>query len=134
MLMNNQRDTFQELRASFDGQDPFMTQGHQIIKMRRSDRLTPEWAKSNKRVQEILLRSFPKLRTDPVQRGRAARWAVVIQLYYRMTMTRSQVAAQMKVTQKTISLLLDRIQRASKDMKTNGKGPLSKRPAGRPKK
>lgn len=131
--MNNTRDTFQELRGSFDGQDPFMTQGHQIIKMRRSDRATPEWAKSNKRIQEILLRSFPKLRTDPVQRGRAARWALVIQLYYRVHMTRSEVAAQMKSRQKVVNRLIENINLAAKGLKTNGKGAFTGRPAGRPK-
>ena len=132
--MNNARDTFGELRGRFDGQDPFMTGGHQIIKTRRIERVTPEWARSNKKIQAILLRSFPKLKTDFHQRVRAARWATVIQLYFRVHMTRGQIAEQMKVPLKTVENLIDRIHRACNGMKTSGKGPLSSRPPGRPKK
>lgn len=107
--MNNQRDTFLELRGKFDGQDPFMTGGHQIIKLRTGDRVIPEWTKSDKKIQAILLRSFPKLRTDPKQRVSAARWATIIQLYYRMQMTQGQVAAQMKLRPKVVGRLIENI-------------------------
>jgi hypothetical protein len=125
---------YAELRGHLDGQDPFMTGGHQIMKTRRGNRIMPEWAKSNKKVQEILIRSFPKLRTNPGQRERAARWATVIHLYFRMQMTSGQVASQMKVTSKVVYDLILRINRASKGLKASGTGPLRGRPAGRPKK
>jgi len=125
---------FAELRGYLDGQDTFMTGGHQIIKMRRGNRVTPEWAKSRKTLQKILTRSFPQLRKNPRQRARAARWASVIQLYYRMHMTRGQVAEQMKLGQKTVNRLIENISRAAKGLKTSGGGVYSSRPAGRPKK
>ncbi len=132
--MNNQRDTFLELRSRFDGQDPFMTGGHQIIKPRTGNRETPEWAKSDKKVQALLLRSFPKLKTNARHRAGASRWAVIIQLYFRMHMTRGRVAEETKLPQKTVINLIDCIHRVSKDMKANGKGPRSRRKIGRPKK
>lgn len=132
--MNNQRDTFLELRGKFDGQDPFMTGGHQIIKMRTGDRVVPEWTKSDKEVQKILLRSFPKLRTSPKQRALAGRWAQAIHLYYRMQMTRGQVAAQMKMNLNATKMLIRSINWAGKGLKANGKGPLTGAPRHRPRK
>ncbi len=96
--MNNDRDTFGELRGKFDGQDPFMTGGHQIIKTRRIQRTIPDWAKSNRKLREILLLSFPYLKTNDNHRKRAARWVQFIQLYYRMNMTEGQVAAHTGTT------------------------------------
>jgi hypothetical protein len=110
-----------------------MTGGHQIIKMRRSDRVTPEWAKSNKKIQQMLMRSFPQLRTNPIQRRRAARWATIIQLYYRMLMTRGQICAHTKMRPKVVCRLIENISLASKGMKANAKGPYSNRPPSRPK-
>ena len=127
-------DTFEELRGKFDGSESFMNRGHQIIKMRRSDRQIPEWSKDNKKVQAILVRSFPGLRTNPRQRARAARWAVAIQLYYRVRMTKSHVAQQMKLDVDTVRTLLRNINRAANGKKTNGKGDYTGRPRNRPKK
>jgi hypothetical protein len=132
--MNNTRDTFGQLRGSFDGQDPFMTGGHQIIKTRSSNRDVPEWALDNKKVQQILLRSFPKLKTDLKQRARAARWATIIQLFFRMKMTRKQVAEQTKLSSIIVRDLIRNIRRAASGRKTNGQGLAGKRPTGRPKK
>jgi hypothetical protein len=125
---------YAELRGHVDGQDPFMTGGHQIIKMRRGNRVIPDWAKNNKKMQAMLNRSFLELRTNPKQRARAARWATVIQLYFRMQMTRGQVAAQMGLDQGVVKRLIDNIHLASKGLKSGGKGPYSNRPNGRPKK
>jgi len=120
---------FAELRGNFDGSESFMTQGHQIIKMRRIDRSIPEWAKSNKKIQQILLCSFPKLKTDARQRARAARWSLIIHLYFRMQMTRGQIAAQLKVNPNTVKMVIRRITK-----KTNEKGVFVGRSAGRPRK
>ena len=132
-MSNNDRDTYGELRGRFDGSDPFMTGGHQIIKQRTGDRRTPDWARSDKNVRAILIRAFPKLKTDGLQRARAARWATVIQLYYRMHLTRSQLAEHLKMSLKNTRRLIERIQAASKGRR-RGKGPYSSRPPGRPKK
>jgi hypothetical protein len=130
--MNNSRDTFLQLRGKFDGQDPFMTGGHQIIKTRQSDRKIPDWATDDKQIQKILLRSFPKLKTDPRQRTGAARWAVIIQLFFRMKMTRSQVAEQTKLSSNTVQMLVRNIRRAAAGKRANWSTPTGK-PTGRPK-
>lgn len=132
--MNNSKDTFGELRGYLDGNDPFMTGGHQILKVRREDRKNPSWVKSNTKIREILLRSFPKMLTDPIQRDRAGRWVRIIQLYFRMRMTYGQVAAELKIPARRVEDLIRSIRRAGAGLKTNGKGPLSKRSAGRPRK
>lgn len=133
--MNNSQDTFAQLRQHFDGQDVFMTGGHQIIKTRRDDREVPAWAKSNKQIQTILLRSFPLLKTDPRQRVSAARWAVIIQLFFRMQMTRSQVVAQTKLSENTVRRLIQHIRCAANGKRTDRPNiPRGVRPRGRPKK
>lgn len=132
--MNNTQDTFEQLRKSFDGSDPFMTQGHQIIKMRRGNRTTPEWVKNNKKIQELLLRSFPKMKTNKTQRMRAGRWARIIHLYFKMKMTYGQVAAELGVTPKRIADFILRIHRASKGRRTDNRGLLGVRKQGRPRK
>src|SRR5579859_7661600 len=82
-----------ELRGKFFG-DGFMA-GHQVLKIRRRFRSIPEWAKSNKRVQELLLTAFPKLATDEKQRHRAGRWARIIQLYFRSQKSYSETAEEL---------------------------------------
>ncbi len=140
--MNNDRDTFWELRKSFDGNDPFMTQGHQILKIRRGDRRIPTWAKDKRKIQAILLRSFPGLRTNIQQRARAARWVVIIQLYFRVQMTLTQVAEETKLPKSLVQSLIRSISRAAAGRKANSQGAFvrgsaglaGQRPPGRPKK
>jgi hypothetical protein len=126
-------DTFKELRGYLDGQDTFMTGGHQVIKPRQSNRETPDWATSNNKIQVILLRSFPKLRTNLTQRKGAARWAEIIQLYYRMHVSKRQIAEQLKLNYNTVRMLVRNISRAAKGKKANGVANTN-RPTGRPKK
>src|SRR5271157_2995548 len=101
-MMNNQRDTYLQLRSSFDGSDPFMTGGHQIHKTRSSNRKVPEWTTSDKGIQQILLRAFPTLKTNIRQRARAARWARVIYLYYRTRLTKADIAHVLKLNYGTV--------------------------------
>jgi hypothetical protein len=118
--MNNTQDTLAELRHNyFDGSEGFMT-GHQIIKIRQSGRKTPEWAINNKKVQEVLLRAFPKLKTDLKQRAKAARWALFIQLYFRAHMTEKQMADRMNMTRNGIKMLARNIRRIAAGKKSYG--------------
>ena len=133
--MNNDRDTFLELRSFyFDGNDPFMTNGHQILKIRQGNRKIPAWAKDKRKIQAILLRSFPKLRTDVHQRARAARWMAIIQLYFRVQMTRSQVAAETKLPPNVVKMLIRNISRAASGLPSYGTKKRTGNPNGRPKK
>lgn len=128
----NDRDTFAELRQKLDGNDPFMTGGHGIKKIRRQSRPVPEWTRDDKKVQEVLLRSFPKLATDEKQRKRAATWMRVIHLYYRMGTTYSQVAAEMQTDNGRVYNIIRRIQRVAKGRRADNTGMLGK-PKGRPR-
>jgi hypothetical protein len=108
-------DTFEQLRSSFDGQDPFMTRGHQILRprvLRQSDR-NPELT-DNREVREILARTFPNLRKGRAAEKRAARWMGVIQMYFRMCMTSGQVADEMRIKRKTVENTVASIRRVVK--------------------
>jgi hypothetical protein len=116
-------ETNEELRTKVDGDDPFF-EGHGIVKPRRGNqgnktgvpRTCPEWALDNAKVQEILLRSFPKLMTDEKQRASAGRWARIIQLYFKSQMTHGQIASELGVNLNTILMVVRSIGRAAKGL------------------
>jgi hypothetical protein len=151
------RDTFRELRQHFDGQDPFMTKGHQILIIRRIKRKPQPWAKDNKKVQQLLLRSFPKINIDLTtleqnnknkneaelsrlrtlivkQRAQAGRWARIIQLYFVIGMTYGQVAKELNLPPRKVEYYIQTLLRVSKNRRADGHGMLNARPRGRPKK
>ena len=115
--------TNSQLRKILDSDDTFLWGGHQIIKIRRNQHKRPEWSKHSTQIRGLILRSFPRLdeksETGLQQRERAGRWARIIQLYYVLGWTYSQVAEELgqplRKTQKTI----DRIRTASKGLATN---------------
>lgn len=112
-----------------------MTHGHQIIKPRSDDKKSvPEWASDDKKVREIVLRSFPKFGTDTRQRKGAARWIRVIHLYFRMGMTRGQVAEEMGLKPIIIKGIIEGIRRVAQGKRYDGRGRLGVHPRGRPKK
>lgn len=117
-------DTFEQLRGKLDGNESFMTKGHQIIKLRQGSHKIPQWTKSDKRVREILLRSFPKMKTDLKQRQRAGRWLRVIHLYYRMNFTASKVAQELQMKVSTVKDVLVHIRRVQQGRRANNSGPL----------
>lgn len=118
------------LRRSFDGSEPFMTGGHQIketagaTQHARRLRKIPVWALDDTQVQILLLRCFPSLKTVPEQRAKAARWARIIHLYYRMGYTAAKTADELGMTVKAIT-------RALEHMTATLNRPV--RPRGRPK-
>jgi hypothetical protein len=124
-------DTFIELRRHLDGNEPYMN-GHQILKERRIARKAPLWTKNDKRVQAILLRSFPKMETNQKQRDAAGKWVRVLHLYYRMGLTFGQVAAEMGITRDTVSDIVQCLTRASKGLRADGSKRKLGRKRGRP--
>jgi hypothetical protein len=126
-------DTFLELRKfTADGNEPFMT-GHQIRKMRAGCRRTPRWALDNDKVQELLLRSFPKMKVKGHNhRRRAARWMAVIQLFFRCHMTLSHVAETLGLSEATIQNIVHRLHLAARNERPAYKS--TGRPRGRPRK
>lgn len=124
--MNNHRDTFKELRDLniFSGSDSFMQGGHQIINSNRAGaggkRKNSDWARSDKKVQELLFFVFPKLKENNEQRNRASRWARVIQLHYRLGLSYGDTAAEMGVKTSVVKSITQRMRRALKGQPCNG--------------
>jgi hypothetical protein len=113
---------FRELRGHFDGSEGFMTRGHQIIRPHKGGRQTPTWARTNASIQKILLRAFPRLKDDPKQRASAARWAALIQLYFRVLMSYKQAGEQMGITPQAAKRMAQRIQRLANDLSIGYRG------------
>lgn len=122
-----------QLRGSFDPKDSFLSSGHQVVQARSNKRETPDWAMSNARVREILLRSFPKLKTETRQRNAAARWMWVIQLYYRLGYTYTQVAEEIGSSPVKVENVIRSIKRVVQGLRADGRGRLTGK-RGRPKK
>lgn len=92
----------------------------QPTQIRRRKRNNCKWAADSEQIQKLLLKVFPKLHTDLVQRRGAARWAHVIQLYFRTALSYSEVAEEMYEKKETIHNIIRRIQRAKKGKPVNG--------------
>jgi hypothetical protein len=131
------------LRRVVDGNDPFM-QGHDVRggamashasrcgQMQESD----PWAFDNKLVRELIDRVFPEWRTDARQYKQSTAWIGIIQLYFRVCLTASVVAIQMrksgfrKVGAKDVEDYVRRIRQAARSQgNTKGK---PRKPMGRP--
>ena len=127
-----QPDTFKELRTHLDGQDPFMTHGHQIMKTRRPKKKIPTWVYNSKEIQKFLRRVFPKLK-DPSQRERAGRWARVAHLYFNQNWSRGQIAGELHLTYAAVDSAVRALKRAAAGLRTDT-GKAAGKPKGRPKK
>ena len=115
---------FKQLRKFLDGDDPFMVGGHQLSDIRKRTRPVPEWTRNNGRIREILLTSFPNLKTDARQRRGAARWAIVIHLYFRLQYTRVQTAAELDASPESVKNVIRSIKRVSEGRRADGQGRL----------
>lgn len=111
----------EELRGFLDGDDSFMV-GHQIIKKRNRKKIIPEWSKSDKKIREILLRSFPCLESSPSHRNKASRWARVIYLYFRMNHTHGEIAEELNLKYGAVISLIRSIKRSAKGLRADGTG------------
>jgi hypothetical protein len=137
-------DTFAELRSpygeaqgGFDGSEPFMTNGHQILSPHsvgeHGKRSVPGWARNNKEFQALLLREFPKMATDEKQRFRAGRWTRVVTLYYRAAMSAQQVADETGWTVSKVKSLLKCIRRVARGWRCDNRKAKGLTPRGRRK-
>jgi AT hook motif len=120
-------EDLRQLRKKFDSNDSFMTRGYQIKKIRTRQKEIPAWAINNEGTKKVLLRAFPKLASSVLQRKRAARWGLIIHLFYRVNMTKSQVAAELKTKPTVINRVLQSIRACAK-------GTTGTKPRGRPRK
>ena len=124
--MNNSRDTSRELRGKLDSDDSFMTGGHQILKIRRPRKPVPSWATNNKKVQDLLIRVFPRMKESPKQRVRAGRWARVIHLYFNQRWSRGQIANEMGISYMAAETLIRSIKRAAKGLRSDSGTPITR--------
>jgi len=108
------------LRNKLDGSDGFM-EGHQIMKVATKEREVPEWALSNKEVQRVLNCAFPKLKTRAAQKRKAAIWARIIYLYYRMEQPRQVVAREMDLTKEELNHYIQYITFAERGLNLRGR-------------
>ena len=120
--MKNYGHINSELRGIFDSNDSFMSRCR--LKKRRSsqNREMPAWVKNPQQVQALLLRSFPRLKTDPKQRLRAARWARVIHLYFTLMLPFGDVLEEIGTTRNTLLALLRSIRRVAENRRADGSG------------
>lgn len=88
----------------------------------------PLWTRNDEAVKKLLLKIFPKMVSNRRQRERAGRWAAVIHLYFRAARPASEVAQELKISEKTVYDTVLRIRRAAKGLRTTGR----KRTAGKP--
>ena len=118
--------------GGLDRRDNFQA-GHGIrggptLRMRK----IPKWMYHEKSVGEVLLRAFPKLRTDERQRQSAARWAGIILLYFKSGWKAEDVAEKLDISRKKVYDTAQRITRSGAGLRTTGKQRTGRR--GRPKK
>jgi hypothetical protein len=109
---------FSELRSKLDGNDNFVTGGHRVMKTAGATRhaarmkMVPVWALDDEKIKQFIFYRFPKAKIDPEQRRLAARTIRIIHLYYRVGLTESAVAGELKMTQTMVHRRLHLIRRA----------------------
>jgi transposase-like protein len=108
--------------------------GFQPKTLRCQKRTVPEWAATPEGTRKVLLTAFPRLREDPKQRAQAGRWSRVINLYFQLGYTYTQVAEEMGLTPNTILALNRSIRRVASGQSAAKGGLRVKSGAGRPRK
>jgi hypothetical protein len=89
------------------------------------------WAHDDKQIQQLLLRSFPRMHTNSKQRKRAGRWLRVINLYWRQQWSRGDIAAELGLKYNIIKNLIRAIRRAAAGRRSDTGKPIGKQ-KGRP--
>jgi hypothetical protein len=122
-----------EIRQNLDGNEQFLS-GHRIVEARKRKRIYDcTWALDDKKIQVLLLQSFPKLKTNLLQRRRASRWLRIIQLYFKMHYTGRQTAEEMDESIQAIHGTIRSIHRAISNCRAGDSG-VRVGKLGRPKK
>jgi hypothetical protein len=157
-MSNNLADTFSELRAFIDGNDPFMTGGHQIIKLREVHRRPLPWMLNATTTAAFLLKRFPFLKrpcgngvADVNRRycscrpcrhnSTAGLWMFVIQICFLMSEPAVEAArlwnlshpCEHHIKDAAVRRVIQMIFQANEGLRLDGK-PRSFGKAGRPKK
>jgi hypothetical protein len=120
-------EDLKQLRRKMDSNDPFMSGGHQIVKIRTREKVIPPWATDNREMQKLLLLAFPKLNSNMKQRKAAARWGRVIHLFYRMNLTKTDVAIELRIKRSIVKLIIQRAKRLAAGRRSNNTGPRTRK-------
>jgi hypothetical protein len=111
---------FNELRRKIAGSDQFMT-GHQILTDRTGySRLAPEWTKSKFETGKLLINTFPKYRTNALQKARMLRWSQIIHRYWRLQNSAGEIAEDFKIPLYEVKNYITRIKHAAAGLNTAG--------------
>jgi hypothetical protein len=118
----DRRSVIKEMRPFIeDERDIYSrTRGFQVHTIRREEREVPEWARTKEGIQKILLTAFPKIQ-DPKQRVKAGRWAQVIQLYFQLGWTYTQVADELNEKPNVILMVIRGITYTAEGKTWNGR-------------
>lgn len=111
---------FNELRRKIAGSDQFMS-GHQILTDRTGySRLAPEWTKSEFETGKLLVTTFPKYRTNKLQKARMLRWFQIIHRYWRLQNSAGEIAKDFKIPLYEVKNYITRIKHAASGLNTAG--------------
>ncbi len=117
--------------GGFDRKDNFQTghgrRGGPTLRMRKM----PKWMNDEKDIRTLLLRVFPRLKTDSRQEKSALRWLGIIHWYFKMGYSARSVAEKLNISEKKVYDTAQRITRAGAGLRTTGKQRTGRR--GRPR-
>jgi DNA-binding NarL/FixJ family response regulator len=103
-----------QIRKVVDSNEIFaVSHGEEAPRRAHGLRKIPVWTKSDTEIRKILCRVFPKLAHNARQRKSAAHWLRIIYLYFRIGMTRGQVADELHISNSAVRTTLKRIRFAS---------------------
>jgi DNA-binding CsgD family transcriptional regulator len=88
--------------------------------LRRRRARQPNWTRRDQKINALLLKRFPSLRTNLTQRRRAAFWHEVILQYWREFLKPAQIAVRLNVSADKVSATIKRIERAGEGLRTDG--------------
>ena len=117
--------------GGLDRKDSFQTghgrRGGPTLRMQK----IPKWMNQESDIQRVLLRVFPKLKTDEHQRKSALRWLGLIHWYFKIGWSAQDVAEKLHISAKTVHETAQRIRYAGAGLRTTGKQRTGRR--GRPR-
>ena len=125
----NLQDALGQLHSTIEEDFKNMMGVHRI---RKPGKRIPAWALDDVAVRRLLLTSFPKLLTNRKQRERASRWNQIITLYFRLNMSKTEVAQEIGLSHTIVHRAIQRIHHVAAGLRANGSPRGGKR--GRPRK
>jgi len=128
-------DSFKKLREVVEGDEPFMTGGHQSAKARNPERMipTPEWMFDRVAVAAFIEKLFPHRWSNNTQRLRAGAYEKVIELFFLAKKPDSAVEEEANLNLGSCSVIVQEIRRAAEGRRRDGR-PRSFGRQGRPRK